>query len=151
MSTHTSTTTGIALKSIFDCFLKLEDISSRWDRMSRDAAILWPRERGRRIDYRGVVRLSGSALYYWVVLWISKLDPAPTGGIRFIPWDRPHPTSGQEPGSDLETISVKIVPALDGTHLEGCTERARIQIWPRLAKGKRVFEVILLPAKEVGR
>jgi hypothetical protein len=150
MNAITSHAAGIAPETIFDCLGKPSDISARWDKMPRDSAILWPRERGGRIDYPGVVRLSGSGLYYWVLLRISTLEPV-VGGLRFIPWDRSHPSSGQEPASDLETISAKISLALDGTHLDGCTERARIQIWPRLAKGKQVFEVILSPAKEVGR
>jgi hypothetical protein len=118
MNTLTSKAAGITPKTIFDCFPQLEHISIRWDRMPRDAAILWPRSESGRMKYKGVVRLSGSGFYYWISLWISSLDPL-TGGIRFTPWDKPHHSSGQAPESDLETVWVKISLALDAPISKG--------------------------------
>jgi hypothetical protein len=119
--------------------------------MPRDAAILYPkRTKSPRLDYQCVVRLSGSGLYYWIALWFSVLAPSPVGGIRFTPWNRAHPFSGQQPAPGLEPVTAKIALPLGGTHLEGRTERAQIEIWPRLARSKSVFELILSPAKMEG-
>jgi hypothetical protein len=135
----------VASKTIFDYLGQPEDISSRVKRMPRDAAILYPKTKDGRIECQGVVRLSGGG-YYWALLWISSLEPV-TGGIRFIPWKRPHPVTGQVPSPNSRPVSVKLVLAEGGTHLEGFTERAKIEVRPRLAKGKPVFELILSPAK----
>jgi hypothetical protein len=116
--------------------------------MPRDAAILYQKPKGGRLEFAGVVRLSGGS-YYWVILWLSSLEPL-TGGIRFVPWDRPHPKSGQVPTPNLKPVFAKIVLAENGAHLESRTERACVQIWPRLTACREVFEVILSPAKTEG-
>jgi hypothetical protein len=145
----TSNDPRLAPKTIFDCLGQAEDISERVNQMPRDAAILYPQTKGGRIEYRGIVRLGGSGLYYWVRLQVSSLQPL-EGGIRFAPWKRAHPCSGQQPTRDSKPVRAKLVRSPLGTHLEGCTEKARIEVWPRLAKGKEVFELILAPAKMEG-
>jgi hypothetical protein len=147
VNTNTLKCAEIAPKTVFDALLgKFEDISEKAGRMPRDAAILYPPKTGEgRLEYQGVVRLSGSGAYYWAFLRILRLEPL-AGLVRFVPWDRPHPFTRQQPDPDSKPVSTQFV-VKDGTHLECCTKKARIEVWPRLAKGKQVFEVILSPAQ----
>jgi hypothetical protein len=77
--------------------------------MPRDAAILYPKTKGGRIEFQGVVRLSGGA-YYWAILWISRLESL-AGGIRFLPWKQTHPFRGQQFTPNLKPVFAKIVLA----------------------------------------
>src|SRR6516164_2614337 len=100
MNTLTSKATAIAPKTVFDRLGQLDDISHQIGKMPRDEAILRPHcLKDGRIQYQGLIRLSGSGYYYSVVFWLSSLEP-PKGGIKFTPWKRVHPRTNQEPVPD---------------------------------------------------
>jgi hypothetical protein len=121
-----------------------QDISGRVNKMPRDASILRAEIKpDGKLQYRGVIRLSGSGFYYWVTL-----SGPPEGTIRFTSWKKPQPVNRQQPGHDLKTVTAKVGLSKDRTHLEGLS--ARIEVWPRLAAGKQVLEAILSPALREG-
>jgi hypothetical protein len=113
--------------------------------MPRDAAVCYQKTKKERTEFRGITRLGGSGSYYWVAVWFSSLQPL-EGGIRFTPSKKPHPCTGQEPARNSKPVTAKLVRSPDGTHLEGCTKAARVEVWPRLVGEKPVLEAILSPA-----
>jgi hypothetical protein len=125
----------------------LLDITERVPAFGRDECVLWPNQKRPESPkypaFGGTVRLAGGA-FYRVAIW--PRGKKPEFNINFVPWDR----RARKPiPNEIAIFTVLRHSTGDGCY-RGETPKALIRMWPRVAKGKPVFELRLeaKPQKE---